>query len=231
MKLVAYLRVSTDAQTDGLGLDIQEATITKWADAHGHKIAETFTDAGVSGSNGLDTRAGLGLALDVLKKREADGLVVYRLDRLARDLIVQETLLAELRRMGADMFSTSEAEGQYLTDDPADPSRKMIRQVLGAVAEYERSMIALRLRSGRARKASDGGFAGGTPPYGFKSSGGELVPVADEQIALTRIRNLRAADPPLSYEKIAQMLNDAGIPPRRGERWHKAVVARIANHA
>jgi DNA invertase Pin-like site-specific DNA recombinase len=77
MRLAAYLRVSTDAQTDGLGLDVQEATITKWARAHGHQITATFTDAGVSGSNGLDTRAGLADALSALKDAIASGLVVY----------------------------------------------------------------------------------------------------------------------------------------------------------
>ena len=48
--------------------------------------------------------------------------------------------------MGAEVFSTSDAEQGYLQDDPSDPSRKLIRQVLGAVAEYERAMIRLRLR-------------------------------------------------------------------------------------
>ena len=60
---------------------------------------------------------------------------VYRLDRLARDLIVQETVLAEVKRLGGEVFSTSAAEAGYLSDDPDDPSRKLIRQVLGAVAE------------------------------------------------------------------------------------------------
>jgi DNA invertase Pin-like site-specific DNA recombinase len=65
------------------------------------------------------------------------------------------------------VFSTSAGEAAYLEDDPGDPARKVIRQVLGAVAEYERSMIALRLRSGRAGKAQAGGFAYGAPPYGY----------------------------------------------------------------
>jgi DNA invertase Pin-like site-specific DNA recombinase len=78
------------------------------------------------------------------------GVVVYRLDRLARDLIVQETLLAEVWRMGREVFSTSAAEQGYLADDPHAPSRKLIRQVLGAVNEYERSMIShYRLAAGK----------------------------------------------------------------------------------
>jgi DNA invertase Pin-like site-specific DNA recombinase len=109
----------------------------------------------------LGSRTGLANALTLLRSNNADGITVYRLDRLARDLIIQEQLLAEARQHGWHVFSTSTSVAAYLEDDPGDPSRKMIRQVLGAVAEYERSMIALRLRSGRARKAQRGGFAGG----------------------------------------------------------------------
>ena len=66
------------------------------------------------------------------------------------------------------------AEAGYLGDDPDDPSRTLIRQVLGAVSQYERSMIALRLRSGRRRNASQGGYAYGAPPFGFKAEDGEV---------------------------------------------------------
>jgi DNA invertase Pin-like site-specific DNA recombinase len=226
MKLAAYTRVSTDAQVEGLGLDVQTATIKKWARDHGHTITATYTDAGVSGSNGLETRVGLADALAALKDGHAAGLVVYRLDRLARDLIIQEQILADLRRGGWAAFSTSESEAQYLTDDPADPSRKLIRQVLGAVSEYERSMISLRLRAGRAKKADHGGFAYGAPPYGYQAIDGDLVPYPAEQATLTRIRELRDAGD--SYRHIAAALNADGIRPRRGRSWHPGVLSRLA---
>jgi DNA invertase Pin-like site-specific DNA recombinase len=228
MRVAAYLRVSTDAQADGLGLEVQETAITKWAAAEGHTIAATFTDAGISGSNGIDTRTGLADALAALKDGHAAGLVVYRLDRLARDLILQEQLLAELRRGKWAVFSTSGSEAAYLQDDPGDPSRKLIRQVLGAVAEYERSMITLRLRSGRARKAQNGGFAYGAPPFGYRAEEGELVPVAEEQATLARIRQLRGEGKPLRF--IADVLNGEGIRPRRGRAWHPGVLVRLAEH-
>jgi Resolvase, N terminal domain len=144
MKVAAYLRISTDRQAEeGLGLDVQEQAIRVWAKDHGHRIVAWYRDEGQSGSNGLDRPLGLGDAFRALTDGLARGLVVYRLDRLARDLIVQEQLLMELRGQGADVFSTSPPEQGYLTDDADDPSRKLIRQVLEAVAEYEGSMIAL----------------------------------------------------------------------------------------
>jgi DNA invertase Pin-like site-specific DNA recombinase len=182
-------------------------------------------DEGVSGSNGLDTREGLADALEALKSRQASGLIVYRLDRLARDLVLQEQLLADVRRMGADVFSTSSAEGSYLTDDPDDPSRKLIRQVLGAVNEYERAMIALRLRSGRREKHDNGGYAFGSPPYGWRAVGRELVEHPDEQAALARMRELRAAG--ASYRDIAAALTSEGYQPKRGGTWYPMTVRQI----
>jgi DNA invertase Pin-like site-specific DNA recombinase len=226
VKVVAYLRVSTDRQAEeGLGLEVQEQAIRAWAKAHGHKVVCWTRDEGVSGSNGLDTRVGLGDALEALRERRAAGVVVYRLDRLARDLIVQETLLADVRRTGGVVFSTSNGEDAYLTDDPDDPSRKLIRQVLGAVAEYERSMIALRLRSGRRRKAEKGGFAYGSPAFGLRSVSGTLQADEAEQATLRRIQELCASG--ASLRRIADTLTVEGHRPKRSQVWHPESIRRI----
>jgi len=146
-------------------------------------------------------------------------------DRLARDLVLQEQLLADVRRHGADVFSTSAAEASYLTDDPDDPSRKLIRQVLGAVNEYERAMIALRLRSGRRRKHDNGGYAYGSPPYGSRAQGRTLVEHPDEQAALRRMHELRRDG--RSYRAIAATLQAEGHHPKRGSLWYPMTVRQI----
>lgn len=230
-KVVAYLRVSTDRQAEqGLGLDIQRQAIKKWAKGNGFRVTQFLSDEGISGSNGLDTRVALADALDLVRHREVVGVVVYRLDRLARDLVLQETLLADIRRMGGELFSTSAAEAGYLTDDAEDPSRTLIRQVLGAVSQYERSMIALRLRSGRRRKAEKGGYAFGAPPLGMKAEDGGLVPDADEQATLDRISELHAAG--TSIRGIAAILTEEGRRTKRGgTTWHPTTVARALQRA
>jgi DNA invertase Pin-like site-specific DNA recombinase len=154
-------------------------------------------------------------------------LVIYRLDRLARDLVLQEQLLAEVRRLGGVVLSASEAESAFLVDDPDDPSRKLIRQVLGAVSEYERSMIALRLRSGRARKAANGGFAYGAPPFGQRAERGELMRDEREHATIVRARALRSEG--RSMRQIADALTRDGHEPRRATRWHPQVVSRLLN--
>lgn len=221
MKLVAYLRVSTDQQAEhGLGLEVQEQTIRTWAKSGGHRITSWARDEGVSGSNGLDARVGLLDALAAVQDGLVGGVVVYRLDRLARDLNLQEQLLAEVWRMGARVFSTSASEDAYLDPEGAadDPSRTMIRQILGAVAQYERAMIRLRLRAGKARKAAHGGYIGGSIAFGYKLVDGVLVEAEDEQETRERITALRAEG--LSLRAIAATLAAEGRKPKHSARWH-----------
>jgi DNA invertase Pin-like site-specific DNA recombinase len=228
MKLVAYVRVSTTTQAEqGLGLDVQRAAIRAWAGENGHRIAAWAADEGASGANGLDSRQGLAEALSALRTHAADALIVYRLDRLARDLVLQEQLLAEVWRMGSRVWSTSPSEDAYLDPDGAadDPSRTLIRQLLGAVAQYERSMIRLRLRSGKARKAATGGYVGGQVPFGWRNDGGVLIEDEPEQATLRRILAMRSEGS--SLRLICKQLEAEGRNPKRGTRWHPYAVSLV----
>lgn len=217
-----YVRVSTVGQGDGYGPEIQRRAIEAWAQEHGAELLELFTDIGISGA--VLERPGLDRALRALRAGET--LVVYRLDRLARDLVTQELLLREIRRRGAELASCSEAERAYLSDDPTDPARKLIRQVLGAVAEFEREMIRLRLHRGRRAKRAAGGYVGGEPPFGWRvAQGGGLEEDPREQYVLRRMRALRAVE--VSYRGIAAQLNAEGHRPRRGRGWSGQAVHRI----
>jgi DNA invertase Pin-like site-specific DNA recombinase len=231
MKLVAYLRVSTDRQAEeGTGLDVQERAIRRWAKAEGHRIVEWARDEGVSGSNGLDTRRGLLDALTAIEDGRAAGLVVYRLDRLARNLTVQEGTLAKLWGLDATVYSVD--IGEVPKDDPDDPMRTAVRQMVGVFAQLERGMIAARMRSGRRSARTGGHYAGdGAPPYGWRSVDDPdakgrkmLVEDTDEQKVIERVVALRRDG--LSLRDIADVLALEGHEPRRG-RWHPTTVGRI----
>src|SRR5262249_10380326 len=187
--LAAYVRVSTNGQAEaGLGLDVQRDAIEKWAAANGHRVVAWFEDAGVSGANGLESRVGLADALAALENRTADGLVVYKLDRLARQLTTQEGTLAKVWALGAAVFTVD--LGEVPRDDPDDPMRTALRQMVGVFAQLERGMIAARLRAGRRLKAERGEYATGAPPYGWRAVGGELEAVPAEQDVIATIRDL-----------------------------------------
>jgi DNA invertase Pin-like site-specific DNA recombinase len=128
MRLWAYLRVSTDRQAEhGQGLEVQENGIRAWARANGHTIAGWSRDEGISGSNGIEAREGLGDALAAVADARADGLVVYKLDRLARALTTQEGILAQAWQSGGRVFSVD--GGEVHQNDPDDPMRTAMRQM------------------------------------------------------------------------------------------------------
>lgn len=226
MRLVAYLRVSTDVQRDGYGLEVQADTIKRWARGHRHRIVRWERDEGISGAAPPDQRPGLARALAALTLREADGIVVARLDRLSRELVMQEQLLLEIRRAGGRLHSTVQGEDHVLEEAPEDPTRALIRQVIGAVAEWERSIIRLRMKAGRAKKRAEGGYIGGQPPYGYRSIRGQLVPHAAEQkIVRGIVRRRRAGQ---TMQQICDWLNDNPEAVRRtGGKWWPDTVREV----
>jgi len=233
VKLVAYLRVSTERQAEeGLGLDVQQRAIGRWARDNGHRVVLVARDEGVSGSSDVDARLGLLDALAAVRQGTAEGLVVYRLDRLARKLTVQEATLAKVWEMRATVFSVD--LGEVHRDDPDDPMRTALRQMVGVFAQLERGVIAARLRSGRLLKAERGGYAGfGAPPYGTRCVDGELVVDPCEQRAVERAHALHCSG--ASLRTIAETLTAEGHRPKRTDRWHpetlRRLLARVASSA
>lgn len=226
LPLHGYIRVSTHLQADeGMGLEVQRDGITTWAAQLGHDVVSWSVDE-ETGKVGAEQRDGLAQALAAVQDGDVAGVVVLCLDRLARDLIVQEQLLAEFWRSGGEVFSTRPAEAAYVVrDDPADPSRKLIRQILGAIAEYERAVIRLRLEAGKRRKHANGGFAYGSPPYGWRAQDKELVPVPAEQAVIARIAELRGAG--VGLLAVAEALNAEGHTTQRGGAWRSESVRRV----
>jgi DNA invertase Pin-like site-specific DNA recombinase len=97
-----------------------------------------------------------------------------------------------------------------------DPTRTLMRQVLGAFSEYERSMIVLKLRGARQRMKSKAGRCEGRKPYGRTQA---------ERETIERMKTLRVGR--YSYEQIAAALDSEGWPPRSGRSWNAIVVNRI----
>jgi DNA invertase Pin-like site-specific DNA recombinase len=219
-KVIGYVRVSTQEQVGGFGLDVQRKAIKDYCAANGLRVVETLADEGQSGTNGLDARVGLAEALAIVERREVSGIVVARMDRLARDLLLQETLMARMRQAGAEVISVSEPDM-----DSDDPTRVLVRQVLGSISQYERALIRGRMMAGKAAKVSQGGYGGGRPPFGWRAEGKELVPEPGEQEAIALVRRL--SDEGLSTRQIATRLEEAGIRPKAGGHWSSVQVLRI----
>lgn len=228
-RVIGYLRVSTDRQAErGLGLEVQELAVRGWAREQGARLVALCVDGGRSGADDVAHRPGLAEALGHLQAGAAEQLVVYRVDRLARDLVLQEWIRSEIVRGGGQLRSTSPTEDHYLREDPDDPSGQLVRRILGAVAEYERAMIRLRMAAGKARKRAAGGYWTGQPPYGWRAAGGQLVPHLEEQRALVLMRAHRRRG--RSLRQIAAALAERDIPTRRGSKWTPSGVSSALNN-
>src|SRR5690349_21314915 len=138
-------------------------------------------------------------------------VIIEKLDRLARDLMVQETIIADLRKHGFELVSV--AEPDLMANDP---TRILMRQLMGAVAQYDKSQIVLKLRGARMRKRAKEGRCEGRKPYGYFDG---------EQPVIARMKELR--DSGIGFDRIAVQLNAEGYRPRAGARWHGLVVNRI----
>lgn len=229
LRLVAYVRVSTAGQIDGYGLEVQEADARKWAKANNARIVKVCDDPGVSGTVDALDREGLTCALDEIGSGRADGIIAASLSRIARNSTVQEAALALVWRAGGRVFTVD--GGEILADDPDDPIRTLVRQIMGAIHQFDRANIEIRMRKGRQAKAAAGKYAGGAPPYGWKTEGRELVRDDTEQTVIAQMQAWRGEG--ASLAGIAAQLNAMHVPTKRakGGRWTPATVSRILNPA
>jgi DNA invertase Pin-like site-specific DNA recombinase len=223
-RAIGYRRVSTAEQSgSGLGLDAQETAIVVAAARLQLPLAETFTDAGISGGLPLEQRPGLLSALDALAK--GDVLIVAKRDRLGRDVLNVAMFERLAERKGARIVSAA-GEGT----DTNDPTSRLMRQIVDCFAEYERAIIRARTRAALAVKKARGERVGGIPfGYQLADDGRTLAPHADEQRALGVLRELRAAG--YTFRAVADELNRQGFRSRTGGLWARQSVHLLARAA
>jgi DNA invertase Pin-like site-specific DNA recombinase len=145
-RVALYLRVSTDKQT----VQNQREALAKVATARGWDIVTEYNDAGISGAKGRDQRPGLDTMLKDASRRKFDILATWAIDRLGRSL---SDLLATMQHLGAC------GVGLYIDQqniDTTTPAGKLMFAMVGAFAEFERSMIVSRVNAGLRRAVAAG---------------------------------------------------------------------------
>lgn len=218
-KAFSYLRVSGKSQIDGDGFPRQRQTIANYAKKHQIEIEREFCEKGVSGTKDAFDREALTDLMVALKANGVRTVLLERADRLARDLMISEILLGEFRKIGVQVIS---AEcGTELTVEDNDPTRKLIRQVLGAISEWEKSVIVQKLRAARMRMRKTEGRCEGRKGFGVNE---------DEKAVIAKMLEYRKAG--VSYDELAERLNSEGIAPRtskpeKATKWHATTIQRI----
>lgn len=158
---VAYLRVSTEAQTEKYGLDMQKQKILEYCEKKGVVIDKWYVDGGYSGSK-LD-RPDMQALLDDAEKRLIGTVYIYKLDRMSRDVIDTLNLLHRvLPKYGVRVISMTE---DLRFENPMDKVMIGVNAIMG---QYEREVIYMRTRAGMKERVKKGlWMGGGNIPWGY----------------------------------------------------------------
>jgi len=202
--MIGYVRVSTREQADeGWSVDAQTERLYEEAERRGYDI-KVIADAGYSGRT--DNRPGLQEALRMLKRHEADGLMVARLDRLARSVQHFTSFIATAQRQGWSVVVLD------FDLDTSTPNGRLVAHILAAVAQWESEMIGQRTREGMAEAKAQGARFG-----------------AERKVDADTVAHILAeCGKGNSFRLVAQDLDAAGVPtPGGGKRWYASTVRGI----
>ncbi len=213
---VGYLRVSTDSQDDsGLGLDAQRSQIESYAASRGLTIVRWYQDV-VSGASTLDKRDGLSSLIDDLQPNQV--VLVAKRDRLSRDLMLSLWCEKEIARVSCSLES---ADGAGNGTTPTD---ELLRHIVLAFGQFERSMIRDRTRAAlqelkKKRKL-------GRPLFGHRyDESGRLEPDPETFPTLQRMTTLRSEG--LNYSVIARTLNAENLTSQTGKQFTPQMVRNL----
>ena len=141
-----YVRVSTDGQT----VDNQRLELEQAAERAGWKIVGIYDDNGVSGAKSREYRVAFDRLCKDATRRKFDVVMAWSVDRLGRSLQDLVGFLSELHAVGVDLYLHQQGI------DTTTPAGKMMFQMMGVFAEFERSMIQARVKAGLARARAQG---------------------------------------------------------------------------
>lgn len=203
MAVYSYSRVSTLRQSDdGDSLDTQQAKNAGYAMILGETIVEEYVERGVSGSVRFIERPEGSRLWAILKK--GDAIICPKLDRMFRSALDALDTLSKMKERGVRL---------YLIDMGGDVTSngiaKLVFTILSAVAEAERDRIKERITEVKTHQRSQGRYLGGRVPFGWAvGSGGDLLPVPEDQEAIGAMRRLRQDG--LSLRAIADQMSGTG---------------------
>jgi DNA invertase Pin-like site-specific DNA recombinase len=210
---VAYLRTSSAANvgSDKDSDKRQRTAIEAFARANGYEVVDEYYDAAVSGADPIAERPGFKDMLDRIAGNGVRVILVESPDRFARDLAVQLAGHSYLKGLGVELVPTTAPD--FFTEDT--PTAVLVRQVLGAIAQFEKASLVAKLKAARERKVAAGGR--GTGRWRYDEARPDMVALAKQLrkdgLSLRKIRAalaergyLTARGKPLAASAVQTML-------------------------
>src|SRR4051812_18898196 len=220
-RIAIYLRRSTDEDNQPYSLEAQETKLRAFVESQpgDWQIVMVYSD---DASGATTDREELQKMLRAARAGLFDTVLVYRVDRFSRRLRDLVGLLDDLADAGVAFRSATEPF------DTSTPVGRMLVQMLGVFAEFEREVIIDRVIAGMERKAAKGLWTGGTPPIGYAvaKKAHNYVILEAEATTVRRIFDLYPTDR-LGTRAIASVLNDGGLRTKRGKPWSQRSVETV----
>jgi site-specific DNA recombinase len=223
LRVINYCRVSSDEQAEhGISLEAQAAKLANYADLFDLEVVATISDAGQSAKS--LHRPGMQQALEMLRRGEADGIAVVKLDRLTRNV-------GDWQNLVGNYFGEKAAKQLWSVQDHIDTTTAMGRLIVNltvSISAWEREVCGERTKEALQHKIRKGERCGKVR-YGYivGPNGKTLVPVEQEQEAIELMRQLRSEG--LTYRAIAAELDSRNIPAKEAAKWSHAAVRQILN--
>jgi DNA invertase Pin-like site-specific DNA recombinase len=217
IKAVAYLRTSsaTNVGADKDSEKRQLEAIQSFAKSAGYELVDSYYDAAVSGADPINERPGFTAMMDRIVGNGVRTIIVETANRFARDLIVQETGFAFLQAQGISLIA-ADSPDSFIDDTP---TAVLIRQVLGAVSQFEKAMVVSKLKAARDRKIAAGEKCGGRKSYAELDAG--MVSMA-KKLHRYPINGKRR-----SLREVAQGMAEAGYVTSTGKPYAAAAIAKM----
>ena len=211
-----YIRVSSEEQVSGYGLDVQRERCRAQAIAKGWSIAGEYEDAGISGTKDATQRPGLAGLIAAAEIGNIDAVIVLALDRLGRRTRIVLDLVDQLSAAGVDIVSCKESL------DTTTPAGRFVLTMFAAIAQLERDNIVERTTAGRNVRGLKDGEKGGRVPYGYTRGPAGLVIDEDAAGIVRRIFRLRA-----DHHTLRDIASILTTPSPRGGAWFASGVREI----
>jgi site-specific DNA recombinase len=219
MKVALYARVSSEGQADRGTIDAQSDFLRRYAELNELDVVGEYFDEAITGPTPLTARpAGKRLVKDAQAKKFTK-VLFYRVDRFARSLRELLEAQALLTSLGVDLQSATEPF------DTSTPMGRFMFQLLGGIAELEKSVILERTTNGKARVAKDGRWPGGPAPFGYAIVDHKLAPNENEAPLVREVYRRLAEGSSLVQE--AKRWSDAGIHGRNGGYWNAQNLGKL----
>lgn len=219
-KVAIYIRVSTQMQIDKDSLSVQRKELIAYADyVLGITDYEVFEDPGFSGKN--TDRPQYQAMMARLRTGEFSHLLVWKIDRISRNLLDFSGMYAELKRIGVAFVSKNE---QF---DTSSAIGEAMLKIILVFAELERNMTSERVGAVMKSRAKEGKWNGGHIPYGYNWNKETKTVTVNEDEAKTVRLLFKLFDEKQNLKAVANAINDKGCRTRNGNKWGPVTVRNI----